>query len=150
LSASCYILEGGVLYRGFSRSFPVERWSRRERRWVKYRGKTPKGIEWGDLIDEAEARQIMDEAPAPAVSDDAPSFWVVLAKYPFVIRGSAAGAHFFNRRTGRWHEWPGSIPPCVHLVSQADAWKWLRSEALGLDFGTVERPWREWPEPATC
>lgn len=154
MTTSCYILEDGVLYRGFSRSFPVERWSRRQRRFLPYRGKTPKPIEWGDLIDEAEARAFMDDAPAeapaaPIESGDEPSFWTVAAKFPFVMRMSSAGAEFYNRRTGRWHRWPGEFPPCARMVTKADAWRWLRHQALALDFGTIDPPYRDWPAPAS-
>lgn len=90
--------------------------------------------------------------PAEGVAqepDGEPSFWTVAAKHPFVMRLSpTTGAEFYNRRTGRWHRWPGPVPPCVRMVTKAAAWKWLRSEALGLDFGTLDRDHRDWPEPA--
>jgi hypothetical protein len=54
-----YVDWEGALYRGFARGWPTEVWSPRERRFVLYRGKTPKPIEWGEEIDEAEALNMM-------------------------------------------------------------------------------------------
>ena len=96
-----------------------------------------------------EAPAATDEPAAAIESDNEPSFWTVAAKYPFLMRLSPeTGAEFFNRRTQRWHRWPGQVPPCVRIVSRATAWEWLRHEALGLDFGTLDRDHRDWPEAA--
>jgi hypothetical protein len=105
---------------------------------------------------EERAAAICGKVPAPPddataqEADDEPSFWTVAAKHPFVMRLSrTTGAEFYNRRTLAWHRWRGPIPPCARMVTRAVAWKWMCSEALGLDFGTVEPPFREWPEPAS-
>jgi len=140
-----YIEHEGSLYLGHSRSWPVEIWSQRQRRWLPYHGRTPKPIEWGTIVDEAEARRVMGEPDGEA---DAPAatFLQVSAKHPFVMRlASGAAPAFFNRKTLRWHPWPGPIPPCARPISKADVWRDMRHEMLGLDFGTVDRPWREWP-----
>jgi hypothetical protein len=149
VTASCYILEDGVLYRGQSRPWPVERWSRRQRRFLPYRGKTPKDITWGKIIGEAEAREIMGDAPVEdAESGDAPRFLLVLAKHSFVLRVSpGAPAEFFNRKTLRWHPWPGPIPAPAWPISKADVWRTIYQDTKRLDFGTLDRPYREWPAP---
>jgi hypothetical protein len=54
-----FIENEGALFRGYSRGHPTEVWRRRERRWVPYAGSVPQPIEWGNIIDEAEAREMM-------------------------------------------------------------------------------------------
>jgi hypothetical protein len=87
------------------------------------------------------------DRPAEAAETAATTFMVVYTKHRLVLRFAAPGepASFFNRKTLRWHPWPRPIPPCARPVSIADAWRDMRYEMLGLDFGTIERPWREWP-----
>lgn len=53
-----YIENEGAIYRGFARAWPQEIWNGTE--FVPYKGKTPKGIEWGNIIDEAEAHRLID------------------------------------------------------------------------------------------
>jgi hypothetical protein len=53
-----YIENEGALYRGFARAWPQEIWNGTE--FVPYEGEVPKGIEWGDIIDEAEAKRLID------------------------------------------------------------------------------------------
>jgi hypothetical protein len=54
-----YIENEGALFRGPSRSFPKEVWSRKQREFVPYTGTTPKPVDWGDEISEAEAINMM-------------------------------------------------------------------------------------------
>ena len=54
-----YIENEGVLYRGFARAWPQEIWSKKEGKFVPYKGVVPKPIEWGYIIDEAEAKEMM-------------------------------------------------------------------------------------------
>ncbi|HRQ04329.1 MAG TPA: hypothetical protein PK580_00035 [Nitrosomonas halophila] len=55
-----YIENEGVLYRGFARAWPEERWSKKEHKFVPYVGHVPKPEEWGYIIDEAEAKKMME------------------------------------------------------------------------------------------
>lgn len=52
-----YIANEGALFRGPARAWPKEVWNGRE--FVPYKGAVPKGIEWGEEVDEAEAQQLM-------------------------------------------------------------------------------------------
>jgi hypothetical protein len=54
-----YIENEGALFRGRSRAWPSEVWSPTEKKFVAYTGDVPKGVEWGDIIDEAEAQRMM-------------------------------------------------------------------------------------------
>lgn len=56
-----FIENEGALFRGPIRSMPEEVWSPKRKDWVPYTGQVPKPIEWGNLIDEAEAQAIMAE-----------------------------------------------------------------------------------------
>jgi hypothetical protein len=90
----------------------------------------------------------IDRPAMAAPKDDAVTFMKVSAKYSFVIRLCAGEQPaFFNRRTLRWHPWPRPIPPCARSVSRAVAWTSIYQDTRHLDFGTLDRPWREWPEP---
>jgi hypothetical protein len=51
-----YIEHEGMLYRGPARAWPQEQWN--HGRWLKYDGPVPKDVEWGDLVDEAEAEEL--------------------------------------------------------------------------------------------
>jgi hypothetical protein len=90
----------------------------------------------------------IDRPAMAAPKDDAATFMKVCAKHSFIIRLSTGEAEFFNRRTLRWHPWPGPIPPCARPVSKAVAWTSIYQDTRHLDFGTLDRPWREWPAPA--
>lgn len=52
-----YIENEGALFRGPARAWPKEVWNGSE--FVQYKGAVPKGIEWGDEIDEAAAQRMM-------------------------------------------------------------------------------------------
>lgn len=52
-----YIANEGALFRGPARAWPKEVWNGRE--FVPYKGAVPKGIDWGEEVDEAEAQQLM-------------------------------------------------------------------------------------------
>lgn len=52
-----YIENEGALFKGPARAWPKEVWNGRE--FVPYEGAVPKGIEWGDEIDEEEANRLM-------------------------------------------------------------------------------------------
>jgi hypothetical protein len=54
-----FIEHEGSLYRGVSRAWPKEVWSRRQRKFIPYGGKAPKPVEWGSEISEAEAINMM-------------------------------------------------------------------------------------------
>ena len=61
-----YIENEGALFRGVARAWPKEVWN--GQKFVPYKGVVPKGIEWGNEIDEAEAKQLMggeQEQPEP-------------------------------------------------------------------------------------
>lgn len=58
-----YIENEGALFRGISRGLPQEVWSCRERLWTPYRyAGAYKPIEWGTVISEAEAKEMMAES----------------------------------------------------------------------------------------
>lgn len=54
-----YIENEGALFRGFSVSFPQEVWRRQTQTWEPYPLEGYKSIEWGNVIDEREARIMM-------------------------------------------------------------------------------------------
>lgn len=55
-----YIENEGALFRGPARAWPEQVWNGKA--FVKYAGAVPKDIDWGNVIDEAEAKELM--APA--------------------------------------------------------------------------------------
>ena len=55
-----YIENDGALFRGPARAWPKEVWNGKE--FVAYKGTVPKEIEWGNEIDEAEAKRLMGDA----------------------------------------------------------------------------------------
>lgn len=62
-----YIENEGALFRGYARGYPEEVYSFRQGKWLPYTGSVPKGVEWGELISEADAkawiaREVGDEA----------------------------------------------------------------------------------------
>lgn len=57
-----YIENEGALFRGPARGIPHEVWSSTEKAWKRYSGRVPKPIEWGHIIDEAAAREIMGKS----------------------------------------------------------------------------------------
>lgn len=55
-----FIENEGALFRGPARGVPLEVWSRLENKFIPYRfAGQPKPIDWGHLIDEAQAIQLM-------------------------------------------------------------------------------------------
>lgn len=54
-----YIENEGALFRGPARGIPEEVWSAREGKFVPYKGNKNKPIDWGHIISEEEAREIM-------------------------------------------------------------------------------------------
>jgi hypothetical protein len=58
-----FIENDGVLYRGISRGWPKEIWSRRQRKFVPYTGRVPKPIEWGYEINDSDALAMMMGSP---------------------------------------------------------------------------------------
>lgn len=54
-----YIENDGALFRGPARAWPKEVWNGKE--FVAYKGAVPKDIDWGNQIEEAEAKQLMGE-----------------------------------------------------------------------------------------
>lgn len=65
-----YIENEGALFRGPSRAWPKEVWAGGE--WKPYSGQVPKDVDWGSIIEEAEAQKMMggaqDAQPAQAES----------------------------------------------------------------------------------
>jgi hypothetical protein len=55
-----YIENDGALFRGKARGLPTEVWNSAARAWKPYETQ-PKPIEWGTVISEDEANQIMGE-----------------------------------------------------------------------------------------
>ncbi|MGO8915403.1 MAG: hypothetical protein ACLQJR_05795 [Stellaceae bacterium] len=64
-----FIESEGALYRGASRCWPKERWSKRQRRFLPYTGAVPKPIEWGSEISRAEALNMMMDAMLSRAAD---------------------------------------------------------------------------------
>jgi hypothetical protein len=52
-----YIENEGALFRGPARAWPREVFAGGQ--WAPYEGQTPKDVEWGNEIDEAEAQRLM-------------------------------------------------------------------------------------------
>lgn len=61
-----YIENEGALFRGPARGLPQEIWDGKQFVPYKDAGK-PKDIDWGNLIDEAEAKQLIGESALDAV-----------------------------------------------------------------------------------
>ena len=59
-----FIENEGAIFRGPARAWPKEVWD--GQRFVPYEGAVPKGVEWGDVVDEAEAQRMMGGARQPA------------------------------------------------------------------------------------
>lgn len=57
-----YIENEGALFRGPARAWPKEVFAGGQ--WAPYEGQTPKDVEWGSEIDEAEAQRLMGGQPA--------------------------------------------------------------------------------------
>lgn len=53
-----YIENEGALFRGPARAWPKEVWD--GSKFTPYTGRVPKDIEWGHIIDEAEAKRLMN------------------------------------------------------------------------------------------
>lgn len=71
MSGPLLIENEGSLYRGFARGFPTEVWSPRRAAFVPYKGRVPKPINWGDLISEEDACQLIAELSVSP--DDGPT-----------------------------------------------------------------------------
>lgn len=57
---SVYIENEGALFRGPARGVPQEVWSAQDGKFVPYKlAGQPKPIDWGQVIDEAEAQKLM-------------------------------------------------------------------------------------------
>ena len=54
-----YIEHEGALFKGPTRAHPTERYDFRDRNWHPYKGETPKAVDWGTQITEAEATVMM-------------------------------------------------------------------------------------------
>lgn len=57
-----YIENEGALFRGPSRAWPKEVWV--DGAFKPYSGNVPKDVDWGDVIDEAQAQKLMGGAEA--------------------------------------------------------------------------------------
>ena len=60
-----FIENEGALFRGVGRAWPEEVWSRRQRAFVPYEGKVPKPVDWGTVISEEEAREMVAQLKPP-------------------------------------------------------------------------------------
>lgn len=60
-----YFENEGALFRGIDRAWPKDVWTNDG--WKPYKGKVPKDIEWGDYIDEAEAKRLMGGQDKPTL-----------------------------------------------------------------------------------
>lgn len=67
-----YIENEGALFRGPARAWPKEVWNGEA--FQPYTGNVPKDVDWGNVIDEAEAQKLMGgaqaEQPAQAESGE--------------------------------------------------------------------------------
>ncbi len=61
MSKLIYIENEGALFRGVARGLPSEVWSAREKKFVPYESE-PKGIEWGEIINDEAAEAMMAKA----------------------------------------------------------------------------------------
>ena len=52
----------GALLRGPSRAWPAEIWHATKKVWLPYMGVAPKPIEWGNVVDEEKAREMLGDA----------------------------------------------------------------------------------------
>lgn len=59
-----YIENEGAFFRGPARTLPREVWSPKAKAWKAYTGETPKPMEWGNVITEAEFKAQAVEAEA--------------------------------------------------------------------------------------
>ena len=67
-----YIENDGALFRGPARAWPKEVWL--DGAFKPYSGSVPKDIDWGNIIDEAEAKKMMggaDDAQPEQASEPA-------------------------------------------------------------------------------
>lgn len=55
-----FIEDNGTLYRGPARTVPIDVWSVKDKVWKPIKDTVPKDIEWGDIITEAEAIELID------------------------------------------------------------------------------------------
>lgn len=62
-----YIENEGALFRGPARAWPKEVWVGGE--WKPYSGNVPKDVDWGNVIDDTEAKAIMGDAEAQPADD---------------------------------------------------------------------------------
>lgn len=62
-----FIENEGALFRGPARAWPEEVWDGKA--FKKYTGKVPKDIDWGNIIDEAEAKQMMGNKPVQQAAE---------------------------------------------------------------------------------
>lgn len=59
-----YVENEGALFRGPARGVPLEVWSARENKFVPYQGNRDKPVEWGTVISEQEALEMMRQSRA--------------------------------------------------------------------------------------
>lgn len=56
-----YIENEGALFRGPARGVPQEVWNAKQAKFVPYKGGADKPVDWGNVIDENEAKALMGE-----------------------------------------------------------------------------------------
>lgn len=59
MAAKVFIENEGALFKGHSLSWPDEVWSHKSKTWEPYKGRVPKEVDWGSVIHEDEANEIM-------------------------------------------------------------------------------------------
>jgi len=64
-----FIENEGALFRGPARAWPKEVWNGSE--WVPYSGSVPKDVDWGEIIDEAQAQKLMGGAQGEQAAEPA-------------------------------------------------------------------------------
>ncbi len=64
-----FIENEGAVFRGPARAWPKEVWT--GEKFEPYKGDVPKPLEWGNVIDEADAQALMGASKAEAVKEPA-------------------------------------------------------------------------------
>jgi hypothetical protein len=54
-----FIENEGALFRGPSRGWPTHVWSPNDRAFVAYEGNVPKTVDWGEIVDDARASEMI-------------------------------------------------------------------------------------------
>lgn len=67
-----FIENDGALFRGPARGVPTEVWSPSRRSFVPYKGAgKPKPVEWGTVVSDADAKELMGDSASADLARDA-------------------------------------------------------------------------------